>query len=535
MRLHRRLMVSMAVLLVIGLAITDIVTYASLRSFLFGKLDDQLDSSQRLAVHYLDFAAHRRIQPDLRHLDYRVSPEVYVILLARTGRTILRRPSGFPGHPNPRPIVPRAVRLSPLVATSVGPFRPNPNSITLTSVTGSEYRAQAATVPQGTVITAIPLLQTNETMSSLVRIEGAVSVAVLLALCGLAVWTVRRGLRPLDDMAKTANAIASGDLSRRVVPSGDESEVGRLGSALNVMLTQIEAGFAETSASAARLRQFVADASHELRTPLTSIRGYAELLRKGVFPSEGERLRALRRIEHEASRMGGLVDDLLLLARLDQGRPLERMPVDLRRVCRDAVDDAVLADPDRPIELVAPEPVTVAGDRDRIAQVAHNLVRNALVHTPPGTPVRVEVATEGAMGTARVVDEGPGLTAVRLSLVFDRFYRADPSRTGEGTGLGLSIVRAIAEALGGRAWAEPGPRRGTMFCVSLPLYSAGGSGPPGPDGSSWRHERRERERPARHDDADGAEPSPEAVQPGDTALTGAATNRATAPRAPGRA
>jgi two-component system, OmpR family, sensor kinase len=308
-------------------------------------------------------------------------------------------------------------------------------------------------------------------LTSLLRIEIGVSAAVILALCLLALWTVRRGLRPLDDMAKTAGEIAAGgDLARRIEPADTETEVGRLGAALNTMLTRIEGAFSEKSESEARLRQFVADASHELRTPLTSIRGYAELLRKGAFVDDGERKRALRRVEGEASRMSGLVDDLLLLARLDQGRPLARTPVDLRRVCRDAVDDAQLTDPDRRVELVAPASVTVEGDRDRLAQVAHNLVQNALGHTAAGTAVRVEVSAEDGMGVLRVVDEGPGLTASRRARVFDRFYRADRARTGEGTGLGLSIVRAIAEALDGRAWVLPRTdRQGSVFGVEVPL------------------------------------------------------------------
>jgi two-component system, OmpR family, sensor kinase len=472
MRLRRRLTVAMAVLLVIGLAITDVVTYTSLRSFLYGRLDDQLDASQRLTARFLEHAASKHFFPTAGRLGDRVSQEVYVILLSPTGKVLLRKPSGSTLNPNPPPILPRSLRLSPEIATASGPYRPNPADFTLVSSKGSRYRAQASSVPQGTLITATPLAQTEDTLSSLVRIEGGVSVAVLLALCALALWTVRRGLRPLYDMAETANAIASGDLSRRVEPSGGDSEVGRLGTALNGMLTQIEMAFAETSASAARLRQFVADASHELRTPLTSIRGYAELLRKGAFPQEEERLRALRRVEHEAARMGGLVDDLLLLARLDQGRPLERTPVDLRRICRDAVDDVRMADPDRSVELVAPDRVTVAGDRDRIAQMAHNLVRNAVVHTPPGSAVSVQVRTDGPLGVVRVIDDGPGLTPMRLARVFDRFYRADPARTGEGTGLGLSIVRAIAEALGGRAWAEPRVGGGTVFSVAIPLWTA---------------------------------------------------------------
>ena len=469
MRLHRRLMLTMAVLLVIGLVVTDLVTFTSLRSFLYGRLDSQLDSSQAVTARYLIFAARRGFTPSVEGVDNRVSQDVYVMVLSPAGITLVTRPSGTPLHTDPRPTLPRSVRLTQHVGQQRGPYRPNPNDFNVSAPGGVSYRAQAAAVPEGTVVSAIPLAQTDATLSSLLRIEGGVSIAVLLALLVLALWTVRRGLRPLDAMAKTAREIALGDLSRRISTADDETEVGRLGQALNAMLGEIETGFAEKSVSEVRLRQFVADASHELRTPLTSIRGYAELLRKGAFPDEEERTRALRRVEHEAARMGGLVDDLLLLARLDQGRPLERAPVDLRRICRDAVDDAQLSDPDRHVELVAPSPVTVAGDRDRIAQMAHNLIRNALVHTPPGTPVRVEVAATATMGVVRVVDHGPGLTPKRLSRVFDRFYRGDPARTGEGTGLGLSIVRAIAEALGGRAWARTPPGGGTVFGVEVPL------------------------------------------------------------------
>ncbi len=306
-------------------------------------------------------------------------------------------------------------------------------------------------------MTAVSLNPTSATLSLLVEVELGASLAVLVTLCILALWTVRRGLRPLEDMARTAGSIAAGDLRQRVPVDDEQSEVGRLGHALNFMLGRIEAAFSEKSASEARLRQFVADASHELRTPLTSIRGYTELLRKGAFEDEESRQRALSRVEHEAIRMGILVDDLLLLARLDQGRPLERIPVDLRRAGANAVDDARAVEPARPVELVAPVPVVVMGDPDRVGQVAHNLVRNALAHTPAGTPVRVEVGVDGQMGRLAVSDDGPGLDAAAQALVFDRFYRGDVARTGEGTGLGLSIVRAIAEALSGTASVRSAP------------------------------------------------------------------------------
>ncbi|MGH8982125.1 MAG: histidine kinase dimerization/phospho-acceptor domain-containing protein, partial [Acidimicrobiales bacterium] len=361
MRLHRRLTLTMAVLLVIGLAVADVVTYTSLRSFLYGRLDYQLGNSQHLADGYLSFVHSRRMALTETTIDEHIGSGVYVIVLSHSGKPLLRRPSGSPKAPNPPPIVPSSLRpRHHKVSTGGGVFSPNPNDFTLRSTHGYSYRALAADEPQGEVILAIPLVQTRDTLDSLVRIEVGVSLAVLLMLCALALWTVRRGLRPLDDMAETAGAIASGDLSRRVEPSDPNTEVGRLGVALNSMLAQIETAFAEKSESEARLRQFVGDASHELRTPLTSIRGYAELLRKGVLADGAERERALERVEREAGRMGGLVDDLLLLARLDQGRPLERVPVELRRICRDAVGDAQLADPARPIELVAPEPVAVS-------------------------------------------------------------------------------------------------------------------------------------------------------------------------------
>lgn len=478
MRLHRRLTLTMAVLLVVGLAIADIVTYTSLRSFLYGRVDAQLDATQHLAYRYLIYTEERGIVPTEQGLDNRVSPDVYVIVLGPDGRPVLEDPSGSPLHPDPQPALPKSLRVAPTPGTHTfgrhhGTYRPEPGGVVVGAVadSGARYQLQAVSLPQGTLVTAVSLNPTDDTLASLVRVELIASGIIVLALCVLALWTVRRGLRPLEDMSETAGAIASGDLTRRVPSEDENTEVGRLGAALNAMLAQIEMAFDEKTGSEARLRQFVADASHELRTPLTSIRGYAELLRKGGFSDEEGRQRALARIEHEAARMGGLVDDLLLLARLDQGRPLEMLPVDLRRVALDAVDDARAVEPGHPIELAAPEPVLVAGDRDRLGQVAHNLVRNALIHTPPGTPVRVEVAHRGNAALLSVVDEGPGMDPDQSRRAFDRFYRGDASRTGQGTGLGLSIVRAIAEALGGTARAESGPGRGAAFVVELPALT----------------------------------------------------------------
>jgi two-component system OmpR family sensor kinase len=320
----------------------------------------------------------------------------------------------------------------------------------------------------------VSLNPTNDTLNSLRKVELVASLAVLLAMGVLVLLVVRRGLRPLRLMAGTADAIASGDLTRRVAEGRPGTEVGRLGSALNKMLGQIEGAFSEKSASEERLRQFVADASHELRTPLTSIRGYAELLSRGGFSDERGRRKALQRIEEEATRMGGLVEDLLLLAELDRGRPLRVEPVDLHRIAADAVGDSNAVEHDHALSLAPGAPVVVLGDDERLAQVAHNLVRNALAHTPAGTTVRVSTGVAGRMGFIEVADNGPGIPPDDAQRVFDRFYQSDRSRASAGTGLGLAIVRAIAEALGGTAEVlTPGPGgSGATLRVRIPLAAA---------------------------------------------------------------
>jgi two-component system, OmpR family, sensor kinase len=479
--LHRRLVAVMAILLVVGLGVADFVTYASVSSFLYGRADDQLSSSAVLAADYLVFAADHKAPATAAELSHRVSPDLYLLVVNAKGHVILSRPSGSPDRPDPRPTLLSSI---PVVGSDTlarrhfgrdaGSYRPDPSAVIVGSHgdPDGQYRAVAVAVPQGTLISALSLNPTNDTLGSLRRIELLASLAVVVSMGALALWLVRRGLRPLADMAETADAIASGDLARRVPEGSTDTEVGRLGVALNEMLTQIEGAFDVKTASEERLRQFVADASHELRTPLTSIRGYAELLRRGGFSDEASRTKALQRIEEEATRMGGLVEDLLLLAELDRGRPLRAEPVDLARICADAVDDTNALDHEHLLSLRVEAPVMVLGDPERLTQVAHNLVRNSLAHTPPGTTVTVSVGIEDAMGFLRVSDSGPGVNPLLASRIFDRFYRADPARTGGGTGLGLAIVRAIAEALHGSARLETAPGGGASFVVALPLSAA---------------------------------------------------------------
>jgi two-component system OmpR family sensor kinase len=349
----------------------------------------------------------------------------------------------------------------------------------------------------------------DETIAWLAKIDLLVSLIIMAALAVAGVMAVRASLRPLTDIEQTAGAIASGDLSRRVPDRDPRTEVGRLGRSLNAMLAQIEAAFharAKSEAAARRseerMRQFVADASHELRTPLTAIRGYAEYYRQrggvgngarqpappGAGPAlaDGGRLtepdldRIMQRVEQESARMGVLVEDMLLLARLDQQRPIERRPVDLLTLIADAVQDARMIAPQRRIELTVGNGAAflVLGDEARLRQVIGNLMSNALTHTPDGTPIDVRILAQGPDGqltvpsvTLEVADHGAGLNKEQADRVFERFYRGDQARgrkTG-GAGLGLAIVAALVTAHGGTAGVNTDLGRGATFWITLPL------------------------------------------------------------------
>jgi two-component system OmpR family sensor kinase len=338
-----------------------------------------------------------------------------------------------------------------------------------------------------TVVVAVPLTEVTSALGRLVFIEGSAGVALLALLAAGAWFLLRRGLRPLEQMATSARSIAAGNLSERVSPSEGRTEVGQLGLALNTMLGEIESAFAERDRTEHRLRQFLADASHELRTPLTSIQGFAELFRLGApapaAPDDRAFERAdgapgvdlpviMRRIEEESARMKTLVEDLLLLARLDQTRPIERAPVDLAVLAADACSDAVAASPDRPVALDAPEPVVILGDRDHLRQAIANLVTNALRHTADGTPIEVSARVVGGAATVAVRDHGAGLDDEALAHVFDRFWQADQARVGTGAGLGLAIVAGIAAEHAGAATAVNAPGGGAVFTLRLPLGPA---------------------------------------------------------------
>ncbi len=339
----------------------------------------------------------------------------------------------------------------------------------------------------GSVTIAVSMEDVDDTVQRLVQIDLLVGLAVLAGLALVGYSMVRTALRPLAEIEVTAAAIGRGDLTRRVPDHHPRTEMGRLSRALNAMLEQVERSFRARSASELhsrrseqRMRRFVADASHELRTPLTSIRGFAELHRQGAVTDPDEVSRLLGRIEDEATRMGLLVDDLLLLARLDQPRPLQLEPVDLASVATAAVSSARAAAPDREISLVVhgePTPL-VAGDEPRLRQVIANLLDNACAYSPAGTAVTVRldpVRLDGRdLVSLEVVDRGQGLAPDQAERVFERFYRTDAarSRAQGGTGLGLSIVAAIAAAHGGTVEVDSVVGEGSTFRVLLPRFPA---------------------------------------------------------------
>jgi len=325
--------------------------------------------------------------------------------------------------------------------------------------------------PRGAMgVAALPLDDVDDAVRRLVAVEVAAVLAVLGVLGLVTWWVMRLGVRPVRRMTETAGAIAAGDLSQRVPEAAAGTEAGDLGLALNGMLGRIEEAFDQRTASEDRLRRFIADASHELRTPVTTIRGYAELYRTGALRAEGELAEAMRRTEQEAIRMGSLVDDLLHLARLDQGRPLERAPVDLAELARDTVRDALAVAPGRAITVTAPASLVARGDEPRLRQVIANLVANARVHAPDAA-IEVRLQADDGQAVLVVADDGPGMAPADAARAFERFYRADASRQRHsgGSGLGLAIVEATVRAHGGTVAVDTTPGDGTTVTVTLPL------------------------------------------------------------------
>jgi two-component system OmpR family sensor kinase len=474
--LRARLVGILLVALLASLALTGWATQYILRGYLIGQVDTSLRANAVPAAGTAVDAVQGRL-----HLG-RTLPGGFTVALWIPGtRPLVVQPGNATQAP-PTVARPQSDPVPPGGGPAIGPVQET------TSGNGSQWHYVSVTLPSvdadSTSIVAIVAAPLTEVEATVYRLRLLILGlgGIVVVVCALLGWlAIRRSFQPLVEVEETAAAIAAGDLSRRIPERPRTTEVGRLTASLNGMLTQIESAFRARAASEERTRRFAADASHELRTPLASIRGFAELYRQGAVPPD-DVPRTMRRIEDEARRMGGLVEDLLLLARLDAKRAAKADPVDLAVLAGDAVHDAHALAPDRTVRLVGleeaggPAPAVVVGDEGHLRQVVTNLVANAVRHTPAGTPIEVAVGATRDNGEDRAVlevrDHGQGLPPEAAERVFERFYRLDSSRqrgTGGGSGLGLSIVAAVTAAHGGTVVGLPTPGGGATFRVALPL------------------------------------------------------------------
>jgi len=482
--LRNRLTAGVLALSAIGFIGAGLVVQNSLHGYLIGQIDDQLSSviggtSQRLnqagiandeevnpnddeATHVPKRGANSAVTPLNR-----IPTSTSVSLLDKSGSFV----GGIGGDLNANRIADFIVGWTPKMVASFGskPF--------YLETPGADFRVVTQVLPSsaGSVIVAQSLSDFDRTMHKINRIFWLIGFIVLFLIGFAARQVIKLSMKPLEDVEVTAEKIAAGDLSARLENFEPDTEVGRLSSSLNTMLGRIEESFAIRTESENKLRRFVADASHELRTPLTAIRGFAELHRQGAVPDGEKTKELLSRIEKESVRMGTLVEDLLLLARLDQSRAIEFNPVDLAHVIEETVASASAAGPSHPITVEMPKELFVLGDSGRIYQVMTNLLANARVHTPAGTGIHVLARQEEDGVYISVADNGPGLSEEDQKRIFERFFRADPSRqrtSQEGSGLGLSIVDSVMQAHGGKVGVISKPGQGTTFTLFFPTEKA---------------------------------------------------------------
>ncbi|MEO5899904.1 MAG: HAMP domain-containing sensor histidine kinase [Ilumatobacteraceae bacterium] len=471
MSLRARLVATVSLVAFIALGTAGVATYTAYSRSQLTQIDDTLQRSHEPVEQAV---AVSRDELDLALS--RAAPGLFVALLDPDGATVIRIPAREPGH-KPLDADLDDVALPP---SSPGDFVDRPYFSTLASTSGDDdIRVRTSRLQNGEVLVlGVSLHEADRSQRSLIAIEAFVAAAahVLAALFG---WVlVRVGLRPLRRVEQTALLIAAGgDLEHEVPGSDRPTEIGRLASALNTMLARIRGAFAERDAteralrsSEEKMRRFVADVSHELRTPLAAVSAYAELFERGARDHPEDLERSLRGITVESARMRELVEELLLLAHLDEGRPLAAGRVDLNEVVVDAISAARAVSPAWPIALRASEVIIVDGDASRLRQVIDNLLGNVRMHTPAGTSTTVELrAGERAIVTVR--DDGPGMTTEQAAHVFERFYRVDPSRSraSGGAGLGLAIVDALVRAHHGVITVDAAPGHGVTFTISLPL------------------------------------------------------------------
>ena len=473
--LRSRLLLATLVVVAIGIGTSDFVAHASLKNYLIKQVDTQLTGVANGSVGRLNRAG---IEPNANEDDANGSPfrivrplrgvptETLVTLLDSNGNELGRLGGDISNSS-------QTMRFEGFTAAKVAATKGLP--FTVKGVKdGGDTRAIAQVLPTGlgSIVVAVSLAGVDRTLHEMTWLFLLISLIILVLIAFLSRFIIRISLRPLSEVEGTAAAIAAGDLSARLPDNNPKTEVGKLTRSLNTMLSRIEESFAVRVASESKLRQFVADASHELRTPLTAIRGFAELHRQGAVEGVEKTKELIGRIEKESIRMGSLVEDLLLLARMDEARPVSMEPVDLTHVLEECIASASAAGPDHPITADIEPDIFVLGDNKRIHQAIANLLANARTHTPLGTKITVRAKSGKDDTRVSVSDEGPGLSPADQKKIFERFFRADPSRqrsSGEGSGLGLSIVDAIMKLHGGSVSVESELGRGATFTLTFPI------------------------------------------------------------------
>lgn len=461
--LRTRVMAAAALLVAITSLVTAVLSTTLLRGYLLSRSDAQLQDFAKVASRIVQ---RQQLQPDGHSRPQTLPTQFLVEVTGANGK--IQVPGGPLGSA-------KALQLSAAQLGDTG----TPFTATSAGTAGGSWRVLVQRLPGGGhLVIAYSLGDLNSTVTRLEVADALAGAVAVILLAGIGLPLMRASLAPLARIEAEAEAIAGGDLSRRIDHPAGNTEVGRLAEALDVMLASIETAYLARAdgegralRSEERMRRFVADASHELRTPLTSVRGLAEYgTQQGDAATREELLRLMSQITGEADRMSRLVADLLLLARFDTGRPLDRRPTDLASLAAEAVQRARVIDPGRPITIEAADPVIVDGDEERLRQVIDNLIGNALRHTPSGSPVAVTVTGGTSHADLTVTDHGPGMTEEQASRVFERFYRTDDARTRErgGAGLGLAIAASLAAAHGGEITVDTAPGQGAAFHLRLP-------------------------------------------------------------------
>lgn len=466
--LRGRLTLANVVLLALGIVAATVVSVLGMRYYLLDQIDAELTGTRdslggsELTLRQIDSLRALSFVRDRVDPDWNLEADPDSIFAAVDARG---EPVGILGF------APTDAQRA--LADAVGDARalirdPEPRDVT---VRGTAYRVTAAQLTDGTrIVIAGSTESVHEGVTKAVKLDLAIGTLLLAVLACLTMFSVGRRMRPLEDMVETSSAIAEGDLTRRVPSSRDPIlEVEQLRLALNSMLQQVESAYRTRERSAAQLRRFVADASHELRTPLAAIRGYLQLYDRGMLREPTERKRAWDRMTAESERMARLVDELLMLARLDQRPELRLRNVDVCRLVRDAAEDLRMQQPERPMDVDAGGSVPVRADEAGLRQVLGNLLGNVRTHTPADVPVRLAVVRGDGEVRLSVADEGPGLAPEDAARVFDRFFRAGG---GAGSGLGMAIVQGVVRAHGGEVAVDTAPGEGLTVTVTLPDHAA---------------------------------------------------------------